>query len=39
MLWTVCSEETDVISMLMLTFFVLLEVLCMHDSDVMLFTA
>ena len=39
MLWTVCSEETDVISMLMLTFFVLLEVLCMHDSDVMLFIA
>ena len=39
MLWTVCSDETDVISMLMLTFFVLLEVLCMHDSDVMLFIA
>ena len=39
MLWTVCSEETDVISTLMMTFFVWLEVLCMHDSDAMLFTA
>ena len=37
-LWTVCSEEQDVISMLM-TIFLTMKVLCMLGSDIMLLTA
>ena len=38
MLWIVCSEETDIISTLMMTF-LLMNILCMHESDIMVLTA